>query len=89
MEADRAMPSSVNIVEIFAANLRAVRRARGLSQIDLANAAGLSMRYIGRLERGEKSPTLTTVATIAEALSIEPRLLIVPVYDPLLPLGQS
>ncbi|WP_149762046.1 helix-turn-helix domain-containing protein [Neomesorhizobium albiziae] len=66
----------MNIVEIFVANLRAVRRARGVSQVDLANSAGLSMRYVGLLERGEKSPTLTTVAAIADALSVEPAELI-------------
>jgi transcriptional regulator with XRE-family HTH domain len=66
------MSASVSIVEIFAANLRALRRARGISQVDLANSAGLSLRYIGRLERGEKSPTLTTVEAIANALSLEP-----------------
>jgi hypothetical protein len=32
----------------------------------------LRMRYIGRLERGEKAPTLTTVEAIANALSVEP-----------------
>jgi transcriptional regulator with XRE-family HTH domain len=30
------------------------------------------MRYIGRLERGKKSPPLTTVAAIADALPVEP-----------------
>jgi hypothetical protein len=30
--------ATVSLVEIFAANLRAVRRASGISQVDLANA---------------------------------------------------
>jgi transcriptional regulator with XRE-family HTH domain len=73
------MSASVSIVETFATNLRAVRRARGMSQVDLANTAGLSMRYIGRLERGEKAPTLTTLAAVAAALSVEPAELLAPV----------
>ncbi|GLS29425.1 Helix-turn-helix domain-containing protein [Mesorhizobium albiziae] len=62
----------MNIAEIFAANLRAVRVARGISQAKLANSAGLNTKYVGRLERGRQSPALTTVAAIADALSIEP-----------------
>jgi transcriptional regulator with XRE-family HTH domain len=70
---------SLNIGEIFAANLRAIRRAKGVSQVDLANSSGLSTKYIGRLERAEKSPTLKTVEAISYALSIEPAELLAPV----------
>jgi transcriptional regulator with XRE-family HTH domain len=66
----------MTMVEIFAANLRAVRVARGISQSKLANSSGLSAKYIGRLEGGKQSPTLTTVASLADALSIEPSELI-------------
>jgi y4mF family transcriptional regulator len=37
----------------FGAWTRAVRRAQGLTQADLAAACGTSVRFIGELERGK------------------------------------
>lgn len=34
----------------------------------LGKRAGLSAKFVGELERGEKSPTLDTLAAIARAL---------------------
>ena len=42
----------------------------------LTKSSGLSAKYTGRLEGGKQSPTLTTVASLADALSIEPSELI-------------
>ena len=44
-----------------------LRVARGWSQQKLADELGYTERYIGQLERGTKSPTLRTIADIAEA----------------------
>jgi transcriptional regulator with XRE-family HTH domain len=51
------------------AELISMRVARGWSQQKLADELGYTERYIGRLERGTKSPTLRTTADIAEAFS--------------------
>ena len=67
-----------DIVEIFANNLRAFRRGRGLTQSDLAQLAGLSLNYIGILERGEKAPTIVTLAALAAAMDLKPTQLIAP-----------
>ncbi|WP_146148827.1 helix-turn-helix domain-containing protein [Pseudaminobacter soli (ex Li et al. 2025)] len=49
---------------------------------DLRRAApGLSLRYIGILERHEKSPTIDTIEAIARALTVEPVQMIVPVGE--------
>lgn len=64
--------ASISIVEIFAANLRATRRERGALQIEVANSAGFEHEIYRQAERGEKSPTLTTVQAIAYTLSVEP-----------------
>ena len=53
------------------ANIRAVRRQRGLTQEELAQMAGLSTMSIRRYERGERIVTDETVMKIAEALNIE------------------
>jgi transcriptional regulator with XRE-family HTH domain len=49
---------------------------RGWSQIELADGLGYTERYIRRLERGEKRPTLRTVADIAEVFSTKPSVIL-------------
>ena len=48
------------------------RLERGLSQERLAEAAGLSQRYLSVLERGENSPTLNVIVRLAAALDLSP-----------------
>jgi transcriptional regulator with XRE-family HTH domain len=54
----------------FAANLRARRRERGLSQDALARACKLRRTEISLLERGEREPRLSTVVRLARALRV-------------------
>jgi tetratricopeptide (TPR) repeat protein/transcriptional regulator with XRE-family HTH domain len=55
----------------FATLLRRYRVATGLSQKELAERAGLSVRTIGDLERGaSKAPRKDTVALLAQALAL-------------------
>ncbi len=39
-------------------NIRKIRVAKKMTQEDLAEKAGLSVTYIGMVERGEKTPSL-------------------------------
>ena len=48
--------------KIVGANIKRLRKERGLSQEALAGDAGLAMRHIGRIERGEGNPTVSMVA---------------------------
>ena len=50
--------------------LRARRAALGLSQAELAAAAGLNVRQIARYEAGEQQPVLSVAAALADALDI-------------------
>ncbi|MBI1228158.1 MAG: helix-turn-helix domain-containing protein [Bacteroidetes bacterium] len=50
--------------------IRELREKKGMSQADLAKAAGLSMTYISLLEGGKKSPTLKSLEKISDALGI-------------------
>ena len=52
----------------FASVLRKERLAKGLSQEDLAHAAGLHRTYVGLIERGLRNPTVTASHAIACAL---------------------
>ncbi len=55
---------------LFGERLRAIRKARGLSQEGLAALVGKDHTFIGALERGEQSPRLETLAQIAQALDM-------------------
>jgi transcriptional regulator with XRE-family HTH domain len=48
--------------------IRALRESKGLLQKDLAKSAGLPIRTIGRIERGEVDVRLSTLTRIAKAL---------------------
>lgn len=50
--------------------MRAARQASGISQEELAHRAGLHRTFISQLERGVKSPTLTTMDRVAGALGV-------------------
>lgn len=56
----------------FGSAVRKRRKKAGLSQEQLAQAAGVSAVYVSMLERGQRHPTLDTVFDIAEALGVRP-----------------
>ena len=56
----------------MAINLRRKRHDLEMTQEELAERAGLSARYIGDIERGDVSASVTVLGKIAEALGIEP-----------------
>jgi XRE family transcriptional regulator, regulator of sulfur utilization len=64
------MPTSPS--EAFGAALREMRAERGLSQEAAALASDVDRSYFGKLERGSKVPTLTTVWKIASAFDVQP-----------------
>jgi transcriptional regulator with XRE-family HTH domain len=55
----------------LAVRLKALRKQRGLSQDRLAELAGLTGKYVGEVERGEVNPSATTIARLAEALTVD------------------
>ena len=52
-------------------NIRLERVKRGISQEILAEMAGIARSTMGIIERGEQSPSLQTVAKVANALQID------------------
>ncbi|MDI7246196.1 MAG: helix-turn-helix transcriptional regulator [Bacillota bacterium] len=50
--------------------VRAARRAKGLTLVDLASRARLSYSYLSEIERGAKSPSLDTLSRLADALDL-------------------
>lgn len=54
------------------ANVRRFRKAKGLSQEALAHEAGMAMRYLAGIERGEENPSLAFMVKLADALGVQP-----------------
>ena len=50
--------------------LRIYRTRTGMTQMKLAEKAGIHHTYIGQLERGEKNATLETIEKVARALDL-------------------
>ena len=57
-----------NRVMTFGARLRELRQKRGMTQEQLAAAAGTAGPYVSDMERGIKVPSLTTIIRLAIAL---------------------
>jgi transcriptional regulator with XRE-family HTH domain len=54
---------------------RAIREARAelrISQEELGLRTGVHRNYIGGIERGERNPSVVTVAKLAHALELSP-----------------
>jgi transcriptional regulator with XRE-family HTH domain len=61
----------MEIREVLARNLRRLRRARGLSQEELAHRAGIDRTYISSLERSVYAAGIDVVDRLAGALGVE------------------
>jgi len=63
---------SMDLKRAMAINLRRERHARELTQEELADRAGLSARYLGSIERGAVSASVSVLGRLAQALRIDP-----------------
>lgn len=54
----------------LAVNVRRLRKARGMSQDELADAVGIQTPAISHIENRRSNPTLTTLEGIAAALGV-------------------
>jgi transcriptional regulator with XRE-family HTH domain len=62
----------MDLRDVFAANLRRLRNAKGLSQDDLAYEAEMSRSYLSQLEKGAFYASLKIIGRLADALDAEP-----------------
>ena len=75
---DNDLPSSV-LDELFARQshpVKILRAHRGLTQVELAAAAGLSRPYLTEIETGRKEGSVTALKAIASALDVPAGLLL-------------
>jgi transcriptional regulator with XRE-family HTH domain len=57
-------------------SVRKLRIEKFMSQAELSKAAGISPAHLGRIERNEHDPHLSTIRKIAKALGVDPSELI-------------
>lgn len=66
----------IELVELFAENVRARRLELGLTQAELADRLDCHIPYVSDLENAKKAPFLGNLARLAEALETVPDALI-------------
>ncbi len=66
----------------FGERLRDLRAAKGLSQEELADLAGLHRTHVSLIERNRRSVRLETLERLARALEVQPADLIPPLRPP-------
>jgi transcriptional regulator with XRE-family HTH domain len=62
----------MDLRQVFAANLRRLRHAKGLSQEDLAYEADVNRSYMSTLEKGGSYVGLEIIDKLAAVLEVEP-----------------
>jgi len=60
----------MTILQKFGLRIKELRTAKGITQEDLAELAGLSRQYVGDVERGARNISLVNIEKIATALKI-------------------
>lgn len=66
----------MDIVKVFGNNLKKYRTAMGISQEVFADKCGMHRTYISAIECYRRSISLENIQRIAEALEIEPYILL-------------
>lgn len=66
----RATSFEPNVARAFGEVARTVRVGRGVAQDQLALLADVDRSYYGKLERGERQPSLALLLRIADALEV-------------------
>ena len=67
---DKWTGSEINT--LFGSNLKRLRIRKNMSQLSLANSAGLTHNFINEIENGRKWVSPETIAKLTKALDINP-----------------
>lgn len=59
------------LISLIGNRIRELRIQQNMSQESLANEADIPLSQIGRIERGETNPTISTLYVISQSLNIK------------------
>lgn len=57
-------------LKILGSRIRELRKAKNMTQFELAEKIGLSTNFIGMVERGERNTTVDKIFKLAKAFNI-------------------
>ena len=70
---DAPLPPEISAALLAGATrLRAIRKWKGLTQVEIADRTGLAQGYISDLDSGRKAGTGETMKAVAKALGVDP-----------------
>ena len=64
------------LIKAVGNRIREFRNEKGFSQEELANEADIPLSQIGRIERGETNPTISTLSVKCDALETKLKILL-------------
>ena len=59
-------------MQLFGKNVQEIRKLRGFTQEYLAEEANISQVQVARIESGKLNTSISTVASLAKALNVDP-----------------
>ena len=62
----------MDLVRLLGSNVRRLRQTKGMSQEELAFAAGMKRSYVSDMERGTRNPSVRALGRLAGALDVDP-----------------
>tara|TARA_R110000772_G_scaffold268740_1_gene398529 strand:- start:1769 stop:1984 length:216 start_codon:yes stop_codon:yes gene_type:complete len=62
----------MDVVKLLGVNVRHHRKQKGITQEELAVAAGMERSYVSDLERGTRNPSVAALGRLAAALGVQP-----------------
>lgn len=71
-----------NLSKIIGRHIKRLRKQRGWTQTELADQLNMSLDMVGRMERGQASPSLSTLSHLARAFDTQPEYLLVDDFMP-------
>lgn len=66
----------MDVVQLLGENVRRCRKLKGMTQEQLALEAGMERSYVSDLERGQRNPSVRALGRLAEALKVQPHMLL-------------
>jgi len=71
----------MDAVALLGLNVRKYRKLRGMTQEELGLETEMERSYVSDLERGTRNPSVRALGRLADALQVEPHVLLMPVED--------
>jgi transcriptional regulator with XRE-family HTH domain len=66
----------MDLPKVMGRNVRTLRKAKGMSQEELALESDMKRSYVSDLERGTRNPSVKALGRLASALGVEPEVLV-------------